>query len=179
MDPQGGVTIVPINYDLDISADYSFCCGFGYNTTSNLCSNGNTPLVIGANAVINNRTSGSTLANTTITTSPITTITATISSSGTKANASPSSKNLAAVGAGVGVPLGLAFLAALAVLLRERRDKKILKEKISTLEYDLLLVKERDSKTDGSLGAGRIGELPEFTRVNELHESDIQELSAR
>lgn len=121
-----GVTIYPFQ------DDKSFCCGPG-NSSTNLCVNsalGNaTPFAVEAGRVIFNRTSGSTSANDSETATVTVSFTATPSTSTstppltdpTIFRDSPCSSNKsAAVGLGVGVPLGLALAGALGLLWRQR-----------------------------------------------------------
>ena len=112
-----------------------FCCGTGNasNLTCDNESNGsNKAFQVPTGLVINNRTSGSTGPNDTTPSSPgaATTVTASPSSSATKS----SSSTEAAIGAGVGVPLGIALLGALALLWRQRAHEQTLKKKVEAWE---------------------------------------------
>jgi len=124
-----GVTIFPIQETL-------FCCGPGFsnNKTCKISTyNSFEPFGVAAGKVIFNRTSGSTSPNITATTL-VTTPTATILPSTNTPSANPKIKSNqnteVAIGAGVGIPLGLALLLVSGLLFSERRRRQILQREI-------------------------------------------------
>lgn len=170
---------MPVKCDSDVTSSYMFCCGLGYDSTSDVCGSQENPFDVGVSAIINNRTSGSTLANSTETASYTATVTATTIDSDTKANASLSSNDVAAVGAGVGIPLALALLAASVMFLRERRQKRFLTVELDALRNTALLTEKRDERIDDVPEMSRLMELSGCAAVDKLHGSDIQEMRAR
>ena len=148
--------MIPVN----ISGDSPlYCCDFGYNNTSKKCQYGGAnpfPLPIGN--IIYNRTSGSISSNTTaaITTSSTTPIPS-------------SSGNEIGIGAGVGIPLGIALLAAVVMFWSERRQRKQLQKRV-------------DESLKGTPGSSLPDTQPvplyqgQHVRSEELEEGQIQEL---
>ena len=152
----------------------TMCCGPGYpNGTCDQRSQGSKlAFEVPLGRIIYNRTSGSTERNetasdpTSISASTVT-VTASASDRSSCSTASPaassksvgcsSTSNDAAIGAGVGVPLGVALIGALVLLWMQHRNEQRLKKKVEGWEekYEVL------ARTKGT----------EYTRS--IHELDI------
>ena len=172
-----GVTL----YAFGIVGD--FCCGPG-DSSINACVNGTEgstdPFPVQAGRVIFNRTSGSIYPNSTnITTvtllstaAPSTTATP-ITGSTICHNSTSSSNSLAAVGSGVGVPLGLALFGVLGLLWRQRREARVWKVK-----YDEL---RREKRGDSiNIEERNVQELPhECWRPDEIDGRLVYEVAGR
>lgn len=135
----------------------TMCCGTGYpNRTCDQRSQGSRlAFEVPMGQIIYNRTSGSTERNET-TSGPTSTIASTITvtpgasaqsvcstASSIASSASAccfSTSNDAAIGAGVGVPLGVALIGALALLSRQRTHEQRLKKKVESwkAKYEVL-----------------------------------------
>lgn len=109
------------------SADGSgFCCQASWNGSACAVPNGNsyTPFTIGKGEIINNRTDGSTSPNTTVASSLST---ASCSVAATTTVTAPADKasggHELAIGLGVGLPLGIALIAALFMLWKQSKSK--------------------------------------------------------
>lgn len=124
------------------TSDGGFCCG-PYNSSSSLCINksgdNNRPFGIDRGLIIVNRTDGTTwygtntvvspLGNDTIEDGPdtsVVTVQATVTAEAEKSNIAP-------VAAGIAVPLGVLFLAALAAAIVFFRKTKDLKKEVAQL----------------------------------------------
>ena len=124
----------------------AFCCGPGYDTTNGTCMfktfGSSQPFKLTAGKIIYNRTSGSIFPNTTTTVTSTATAATTTTATNTltaatvltTSTATPagsfSSKDAVALGTGLGFPLGLALLASLGMLWREKRYNRRLKRYI-------------------------------------------------
>ena len=129
----------------------TMCCGPGYpnGTCVQISQGSNLAFEVPLGQIIYNRTSGSTERNDTTsgptpTTARTITVTASASDQPTRSTANPiassasvrgsSTSNDAAIGAGVGVPLGVALIGALALLWRQRTHEQRLKKKVERWE---------------------------------------------
>jgi len=124
---------------------FDFCCGTG-NLSDGTCDTATQgsrkSFPVPAGFVIDNRTSGSTSPNDTLSTSTVTTtLTARPSASPVE---SSSSSTEPAIGAGVGVPLGVALLGSLGLLWGQRGCQRSLKRKVEAWEekYEALAKSE-------------------------------------
>lgn len=120
-----GIAIVPA-----VLADISkFCCGEGYNVTSGDCASENrgsrSPFQIPNGQIISNRSSGSTEANVT---STVQTMSATVTVTSERQISSGSRD--AAIGIGVGVPLGTILLVVSGFLWWQVRQRRILERRL-------------------------------------------------
>ena len=150
----------------------TMCCGTGYpnGTCDQKTQGSNLAFEVPVGQIIYNRTSGSTgqnntAADPTSTTTSTITVTASASDQSICFTASPgassasvscaSTSNDAAIGAGVGVPLGVALIGALALLWRQHTHEQRLKKKIERWEekYEVL------ARTKGADYARPIHEL--------------------
>ena len=162
----------PVNYT-------EFCCGKGTSTRCNYPTEGSTnPINIPFGLVVYNRTSGSTDPNitsaATIITSTVTRTAAALSSNCDHATTAPTTASVlssrtdqaaivnataaalcsnndeVAIGVAVGAFLGLALLAFLGLLWRQRKRERIMKDKISAMEekYEVLAKMKNEKNRD-------------------------------
>ena len=137
--------------------DRLFCCGANsFNWSDNTChhptASNNTPFLVDQGRVIFDRPSGSTsLNNTTATlTSAVTLAGATIHSVTTSTATAaepvalppPTVHREATVGVAVGAPLGMALLGSVAMLWRQRREARVLREEKKNWEEKCIALLE-------------------------------------
>ena len=145
--------------------DQLFCCGlnsydFSDGTCYNITHGSNAPFPVDQGSVIFDRPSGSTSPN-----NPTATFTSTVTlagatrysvttsaatAAGTAASPPPTVHGEATVAVAVGVSLGMALLGSVAMLWRQKREAKGLREDKKTWEekYIALLESKCDSKTE-------------------------------
>lgn len=125
--PQVGVSVLKVTDN----PDSYFCCGGGYNESSELCSytthGTQAPFLLTNGLIVFNRSDASIGPNST------TTVIATATATATALAKSSSSRD-AAIGAGVGVPLALLLLSALFLLWQQDKGKKALQRRLAEYE---------------------------------------------
>ena len=155
-----------------------FCCGF-FNSSSGTCFNStrgsDAPFSVDQGSVILNRSSGSTSLTGPATVASAGTPAATTVDSATitrTATSLPSTSDRAAtVGAAVGVPLGLALLAFVAMLWRQKREAARLRKQKEDWEEKYITLLQSKSERQRSI-------LSERAMRHEVEETTIGELAS-